>query len=242
MPTKKKLQQITSSDFEKGLMLAGLLTPMNVNELTEKEAMDEFEKNNITLKTSQKDNIYFRRVVLAAEIVDSLHQEPTFGRVKFQKLVYLCEYIASLDVHERYKKLAAGPFDNKFMHSIIAEFEKQGWFIVEKISNANITRSVYKPLPGCVKYKNYYNSYYKNQDQSIQRTIELFRTKKTDFAEISATLVACYLELTGKGTHVTENDLLKLFYEWSKEKARFERSVVLTNWLWLQQNELVPTL
>lgn len=78
-----------------------------------------------------KKQIYFRRVVLAAEIASKLHDQPTFGHVKFQKLVYLCEQVSSMNLHSSYSKQAAGPYDRKFMHSIDKEFNKQKWFDVK---------------------------------------------------------------------------------------------------------------
>jgi hypothetical protein len=49
-------------------------------------------------------NLYFKRIVLAAEIADQLYTEPTFGHVKFQKLVYLCEHRCRMRLSERYCK------------------------------------------------------------------------------------------------------------------------------------------
>lgn len=245
MPTKKKQTPISAADFEKGLMLAGLLTPVTATEIEEREKLEMYEQMQhppeipSAKKQIKTRNLYFQRAVLAAEIVSSLHEESTFGRVKFQKLVYLCEYVASLNLQDRYLKKTAGPFDNKFMHSIIKEFQDQNWFTVEYVDQNGYTRAIYKPLPGCEKYKSYYTSYYKNSHTEIQRIIELFRKRKTDYTEISATLIACYLELKEIHPVITEENLLKKFYSWSEAKKRFEKTTVLQNWTWLQENGLV---
>lgn len=249
MPSKNpENTSFSLADFEKGLVLAGLLTPRTVQEIEELELLQAFEneakkispaKKPVAIKKEATKNIYFKRVVLAAEIVSALHAEPTFGRVKFQKLVYLCEHRAALRVHQRYHKLAAGPFDHKFMHTIEREFEKQKWFRVDKIKTDHFTRSKYIPLPGCDGYKKYYSSYFSHRDPVIQEIIELFRKKNTDFAEISATLFACYQEILDKELIFNEDELLSLFYDWSEQKGRFEKRAVLDNWQWLQDNGLV---
>src|SRR4051812_3853195 len=101
--TKIKKSSFKMEDFEHGLMLAGLITPGSAQELNELEALQELEASSIKTKPT-KNNTFFKRVVLAAEIASQMHKEPTFGRIKFQKLVYLCEHAASINLNERYSK------------------------------------------------------------------------------------------------------------------------------------------
>lgn len=236
---KVKKQAFTMEDFEKGLVLAGYVTPATIGELHEREVIDEYEKS---LKGEKpiKDNIFFKRVTLAAEIAAQLHGEPTFGRVKFQKLVYLCENVALMDLNERYSKQAAGPFDNKFMHSIETQFKKNNWFEVEKKSDGKFQRSVYIPLEKWDGYKKYYASYFNFHNERIQYIIDLFRKEKTDKTEISATLYACLIELHNENDLISEKSLLNKFYDWSIQKARFERNTVIETWKWMQEKGVVP--
>jgi hypothetical protein len=177
--------------------------------------------------------------VLAAEIVANLHEEPTFGRIKFQKLVYLCEHIAEMNLQKRYSKFAAGPFDNRFMHGIKTEFEKQKWFSIEEVIDGKMKRSKFIPLENCSKYKPYYDSYFDESADSIKNVIDLFRKQKTDFTEVAATLFSCFLEIKEKQQTFTEELLLSFFYKWSKEKERFHRQFVLEVWEWMKNKELV---
>src|SRR5262249_48796565 len=156
-----------------------------------------------------------------AEIVEHLHKEPSFGKVKFQKLVYLCEHVAEMGLTERYDKKAAGPFDNKFMHSIGKEFKKQKWFAIEQIKENNYIRYKFVPLEKHENYKGYYNSYFGNLDDKIQYIIELFRHLNTDFTELATTVFACYLELKKNNTVINQQALTDLFYNWAESKRRF---------------------
>ena len=237
--TKINTKTFSFEDFEEGLMLAGYISPRSLQELAEKEALDLHEANSKQIDKKSNQTIFFKRVVLAAEIANNLHNEPTFGHVKFQKIVYLSEHIAEMNLNHRYSKQAAGPFDNKFMHSIDTQFEKNKWFKVEKIEQNNIKRFKYSPSENCDNYKKYYDSYFSNKKDQIQELIEIFRKQKTDAVEITATIFACLIELKSK-QNFTKEDLLELFYNWSDKKRRFSENEVVSNWEWMQEIGLIP--
>jgi hypothetical protein len=232
---KGNKNSFSMEDFEKGLMLAGYLMPNSIEELNEREQLEVYEKE---LKAIA-GNTYFKRAVLAAEIVSKLYNEPSLGSVKFQKLVYLCEHAAKMDLVNRYKKQAAGPFDNKFMYSIGGELQKQKWFQVKKIVENERTRYKFSPLENAEKYKEYYSKYFSNDDDKIQYIIELFRKHRTDYTEMATTVFACYLELAPKGTPVDRGQLLNLFYDWSDKKKRFPKNEVLASFEWLIEKGLI---
>lgn len=224
-------------DFEKGLMLAGLISPVNIAELEEREILEDYEKN----LRKEKSRLYFKRAVLAAEIASQLNNEPTFGRIKFQKLVYLCEHVAKMGLQNRYSKQAAGPFDHKFMHSIEREFKKQNWFKIEKKKEGNFNKSKYIPLPGLGSYRKYYLSYFEDELEDINQLINLFRKEKTDKTEIVATLFACYIEIQNDNLPITEQNLLELFYAWSPRKKQYSELTVRNTLSWMEKHDLLPS-
>ncbi|SDQ01228.1 type I restriction enzyme, S subunit [Mucilaginibacter sp. OK268] len=229
--TKGEETPYTMEDFEKGLMLAGLLRPNSIQELNEREQVEKYESENV----ANAKPIYFKRVVLAAEIVAKLHTEPSLGKVKFQKLVFLCEHVAGMELTERYTKQAAGPFDNKFMHSVGKEFKKNNWFSIEQTFTDNYTRYKFLPMENMEGYKHYYDNYFKDVDDKIQYIIELFRKQKTDQTELAATVFACTLELSAQQSSINKDTLLELFYDWSEGKKRFTPTDVLASYDWLQK-------
>ena len=92
-------------------------------------------KPQATAKPLTKSREYFQKVVLAAEITAQLHQEPTFGRVKLQKILYLSEYHAQLPFqYSEYQRYAAGPHDPKVLYSIEAQMKKQKLRIKEDMA------------------------------------------------------------------------------------------------------------
>jgi len=233
-----KKNSFTIEDFEKGLMLAGYLTPHTESELKELKILEEYDKN----LTKERSKLYFKRAVLAAEIVNALKDEFTFGRVKFQKLVYLCEHACNMNLQDRYEKFAAGPFDNKFMHSINQEFEKQKWFNIRVDKSKGYNKPVYSASSNTEKYKAYYSNYFGDQDDLIQRIIELFRTTKTRKVELVATIYFCLLEIKQNNQLRNRKTLVTNFYKFADSKKQFSEQEINTSLDWMKIHGVYPTL
>lgn len=232
----KKDKTFTIKDFEKGLMLAGYISPKNEAEIAERKALELLEKK----QAKEKQIIYFKRAVLAAEIVNQLHNEFTFGRVKFQKIVYLCEKASDMQLQNRYAKLAAGPFDHKFMHSINNEFKKQKWFDVKIDRNSQYQKPVYTAAEKNDKFKEYYQKYFSNNDEKIQYIINLFRKEKTRETELIATIYACWEEIILKGLDFNSENLFDLFYSWADEKKKFNQDEIIGAVEWMKEKGITP--
>ncbi|MBI2417419.1 MAG: hypothetical protein HYV28_05855 [Ignavibacteriales bacterium] len=266
MDSKKNNTDPKSDNLYIKLRSIGVLFPTNSEELSEFDAIhseysytlneyitnssklfDEVEneekdlesKINIT-QTKPIRNLYFKRAVLAAEITAQLYDEPTFGHVKLQKLIYLCEHAANYDLSHKYVKEAAGPYDRKFMHTIDYEFRKQRWFDVKKEKDGY--KYTYKPLENLDKYKVYYEKYFSTFNERIQWLISTFRSQKTDIVEIVATLYACSLEIVSRDEPLDENYIIEIFYKWSESKKRFEKKKLLTTLKWMKSVRLYPSV
>ena len=229
-------KQYTIDDFEKGLMLAGLISPVNTKEIEELDAIDKLDKK---LK-KEKSITYFKRAVLAAEIVSHMYNEFTFGRVKFQKLVYLCEHAGKMQLQARYAKFAAGPFDNKFMHAINSEFKKQKWYTIETVFSNGYSKPKYVPSNNFEKYKPYYNKYFSEFDGNIQQIINLFKLEKTKKVEIVATIFYCWLEMIEKKQIFNNFSLIQCFYSFADEKKQFKETEIVENLQWMKDVGITP--
>lgn len=187
-----------------------------------------------------KKQIYFRRVVLAAKIASELHEQPTFGHVKFQKLMFLCEHTCKMSLHTDYSKQAAGPYDRKFMHSIDSELKRQKWFDIQRIEDDGGVRYVYVPGVNMPKYEQYYNRYYSDYHQEIHELISTFKSANSAQTELVATLFACWDEMKRNSINFSEEGLIDMFYDWSKEKEKFERTNVKNAIGWMQEKGIFP--
>lgn len=70
----------------------------------------------------------FAKQVLGGKIVKEFKDDKNFTHIKFQKLQYLAEQIIEEDLEWNYYRQSAGPYDNKFMHSVFNRLEKNNWF------------------------------------------------------------------------------------------------------------------
>ena len=197
------------------------------------------EENSQNINKEQANKTYFKRVVLAAEIAKNLHNENTFGHVKFQKLMYLCEHASKMQLNDRYTKQAAGPYDCKFMHSIDSELKKQNWFDVEQDKESKYQKFNYKPLPGLQKQEEYFKKYFPN-NTDIRNIIDLFKSSKTNDVELVATLYAIILEMNQ--TKFSESELFDKLYSWSDQKKKFSETQVRETLKWMDQTGIYPKL
>ncbi|KAA8734486.1 restriction endonuclease subunit S [Acinetobacter qingfengensis] len=172
---------------------------------------------------------------LAAEITFQLHTEPTFGHLKLQKLIYLCQQLKHMDLAADFKQHAAGPYDPVMARYLDKEFKDREWFSYDPKRDVK-----YKPLTKCNEHRSAFNKYFAKETSDIYALVGLFRTSKSDHIEIVATLFACWLRLLERKLFVTEEQLLKDFYAWSKEKKEFSQNEVLNGLKWMKQNAVVP--
>lgn len=196
---------------------------------TDINSLNEVKKNQ---------NDYFKKLVLAAEIVNQLYEEPTFGHKKFVKVYFVCEKVCVLKLSTSYLQYAAGPLDPKHLYAIEAEFKKRRWFTVTKRENGYGFE--YVPDINVLDYQVYYSRYFKNQIENISHIIELFRKKSSDYCEIAATLLASWLKLLKKNISVDDDILFNEFYAWSKEKIKFKKSQLIEALEWMRTNDIVP--
>jgi len=175
-------------------------------------------------------NIHFKRSVLAAEIIDRLHDEPTFGHVKFEKMIFLVEQLCDVDTGSTYHRDAAGPYDGRAMRSIDSQLRKQKWFDAQKIEG----RYRYEPLANRGKHREYFERYFGGIGAAFDTVIETFRTFTTERCEIVATLFAAWSDLLRKKGPISDdaivNEVLNNWHE-SKKRIREERWHKALSWM-----------
>ena len=210
------------------------ITPMLMNgQVSIKETEDKLGKTAVPiteyLATKKPTNVdFYRRTVLAAEIVWQLHHQPTLGHVKLQKIIYLAQQSSNMMLPTNFVKQAAGPYDPQMARSLDKQFKQKKWFKFQKDEFLK-----YKPLEKAGEHTADFDKYFHEEKENIQFFIDTFKKAKTDKVEIIATLYACWKELIEEGKSVTDDVLIEQFYNWSEEKARFkqERLEKAINWM-----------
>jgi len=182
-------------------------------------------------------NVHFRRSVFAAEIVHRLHDEPTFGHVKFEKLIFLCEKRCGVDTGSTYHRQAAGPYDNRALRSIDSQIKKQKWYEARK--GARGYR--YVPLEKAGAHKEYFDRYFSDVASGFDEVIDTFRRAKTVQCEIVATLYAAWEDLLAQGSDVTDDEIVEeVLHHWHPSKQQIDGDRWRTAIGWMKERGLTP--
>lgn len=209
----------------------------------------EIRKETILKPKSAPQKQFMRRLALSSVIVDQLHDDPEFGRVKLAKVFYLTDVFLNLNLEENYYRQAAGPVNIKSLVD-----ERVG---VETFARKNsIYDSVptprkenlqvkYIPLRNLEEYLKQARIEFDGQLDEIYRIINFFKPLSYEQSEIVSTLFACWNDLLieNKGQLIADSSIIDEFlYRWHKSKERFEdRRDVLTIWLTrMKEKKLVP--
>ena len=184
-------------------------------------------------------NVYFRRSVLAAEIADRLCDEPTFGHVKMEKILFLSERLCHIDIGSHYHRDAAGPYDNTALRSIDSQLKKQKWFDVKRTEKGNR----YVPMQNRGKHKTYFNRYYSDVLPIFDKIINTFKTQRTEQCEIVATLYSAWEDLLHSNKDFTDADIVnEVLNNWHESKKRISQDRWLSAIQWMRENGVAPNV
>ena len=182
-------------------------------------------------------NVHFRRSVLAAEIADRLCEEPTFGHVKMEKMLFLTERLCRIDIGSHYHRDAAGPYDNRALRSIDSQLKKQKWFEVRRTEKGNR----YVPMQNRGKHKTYFDKYFSAVLPTFEKIIDTFKTQNTERCEIVATLYSAWEDFLNSNKTFTDADIVnEVLNNWHESKKRISRERWLNAIQWMRENGFVP--
>lgn len=182
-------------------------------------------------------NRYFRRSVLAAEIADRLCEEPTFGHVKMEKMLFLVERLCHLDIGSQYHRDAAGPYDNRAIFSIDSQLKSQKWFEAQKTAKG----VRYIPMQKRGGHKSYFDRYYSDVLPIFDKVINTFKRQKTEQCEIVATLYSAWEDLLLGNKPCTDADIVdEVLNNWHESKKRIPPERWQRAIQWMRENDFAP--
>ncbi len=207
---------------------SGMSTKENTSMAAEPQTA--YEKTaQLTIPTSKKG---FAKQVLAGKIVSKFIDDPNFTDIKFQKIQFLAEHIIEADLNLNYYCQAAGPYDNKFMHTIYNEFQKLKWF--------DFKNKRFIPLEKKEKIEEYYQGYFAPAQNQLNKLFNLLYHSSEAEAEIFATLYAVWNDRIIERRATTDEELMNDFYLWSDRKQRYTKEQVATGVQWLKKYQMEP--
>lgn len=224
----------TKTHALKQAMMQELLTGRT--RLVEPGAKQPIEKE-VAQAEGRKANVYFLRSVLAAEIIDQLHDQPTFGHVKFEKMMFLVEHLCDVDTGSTYHRKAAGPYDNRALRSIDSQLQKQQWFDVRKEDG----RYRYVPMAKRGAHKQYFDRHFSSIGEAVGNILATFKTAKTEQCEIVATLLAAWNDLLREKGAVSDEVIVhEVLNNWHESKQRIPEERWLKALGWMREKDFVP--
>lgn len=174
----------------------------------------------------------FAKQVLAGKIVSLFKEDGNFTHIKFQKLQFLAEHIAEADVNLNYYFQTAGPYDNRFMHTIAHSFKKSKWFDEQKYK--------FIPLEKNDQIEGYYQGYFGPVSHQLKSLFDLLANATVAETEIIATLYAVWNNRILLKQTIEESLLIQDFYNWSDRKHRYSEKQIQEGLHWLKQNNFEP--
>jgi type I restriction enzyme S subunit len=179
---------------------------------------------------------------VSAQIISLQAHQPTFGRVKFQKQVYLAETHAG--VHEiggRYVREAAGPYDRELIASVEENLKADNFMAVkQEAKGAAVT---YHPKHGAKVEIEALSNALGDRAARLAHVIDTTKDLKTAEIEAVATLYAVWNDLLIDSAAVTDDRIITgVLKEWHPEKAGKFTKASLQQWLnWMRRHELTPS-
>ena len=216
----------------------------NIAQKSSSELFQSILQNYYTQKESSNEiiDLKFKRAVLSAEIINELYEEKYFGSVKLEKILYLCETHLGVTLNGKYKKEAAGPYDAKSRYEVEDILKIKKWFDVQKVTNGSVEITKYLPLENCHEIKTLYNDVFAGSLSKIDKLMDLFKGKNSDFCESIATLYAVWKNRLNNNLTCSNSELIADFKMWSKSKERFYDSDLLDRILFMRRKGLTPDL
>jgi type I restriction enzyme S subunit len=193
----------------------------------------------VPVEPAKKPNPYFRRTVFAAEIINQLHDDSTFGHVKFQKVFFVAQHHLRLgDFEENYHRMQAGPHDNQMIRSVDSQLSKQKWFA----ANQTGERYVYEKLEKAGQHKKYFDGWFKTNAPALSELLALFRPMTTAQAEIVATLYAAWNDFLLLGEPFDDDRIIDdVLNNWHESKQKIAREKWKAALDWMRTKNLVPS-
>ena len=233
---KQTIELTTLRDFLLPLLMNGQVTVAK----TATKAVEDAADIPIAIDAKAKKAAVFKRLVLSAFILDNIYDEPTAGRVKFEKLLYLSEHCAQLPLHSEFHRAAAGPYDSQALHSIESQLQRNKWFKRQRVKEES---RAYARMEKADNYKKYMGSNISTEQKTvIDKLIRIFKSERTIKCEIVATLYSAWNDFMIDGIQPTDEQIVEeVLTNWHENKERIERKRWLSALGWMNEKGVVPT-
>ena len=193
---------------------------------------------NIATLASANDNV---PVLVAVEIIRTHQRSKRFGRVKFQKIVYLAE--AHCGIHEfagNYLREAAGPLDRTLLDHLERELAGAQLYRAEQSDDGGAV--FYTALTRANDDRSELTRALGHRAEKFTTMLNRLRDLDTHSVEAVTTLYAVWNDHLIDGKTPNDQDIIfGVLEDWHPEKKDKFRKDELNNWLgWMRRNDFIP--
>lgn len=186
-----------------------------------REALEPKIKNEskvINFKTRKCNSS--EKAILAGHIINQTNSED-FGRVKFQKLLYLVEHHCKLDLSSNYQRKVAGPHDGELLSEIESTLELHRFYKIRQ-SNEKNHRVSYTALSYASELEDLYTENFSSESSELDEFLSKFKNSTWEQCEIVATLYAVWNNRIIRQEQITDELLKQDFLNWDKKKIKYQ--------------------
>lgn len=191
--------------------------------------------------TSKPDRATWR-VLVGAEIIHCLPDNPKRGRVKVHKLTYLAETHLGIDgLQGNYLRKAAGPLDRALIAETERGLEAAGYFRANQTDGTG-TAVTYTPLAKAGQHKANLAALLGSKADDLRKLITTLADLDRRQTEAVATLYAVWNDALMDGQTPDDATIINgVLNDWHAEKGEKFTAADLTHWLaWMKRHTLIP--
>ena len=190
------------------------------------------------IRRTFRKGIFFRRGAIASYIVQRLHDKKTFGRVQFEKALFLAETHVGIDLGGQYKRDAAGPYDSDFLYKLEYLAAKNNWFTKHERGAEGFFYRPGDAIHGRLKAA---ERILGRRRAEMDRLLEQIGRMDTEQAESVATLFAAWNDFLIQERSPGDDRIIREVREnWHGCKKRFTEKRLRTALAWMREKALVP--
>lgn len=177
------------------------------------------------------------KTVLSAHIVNTCNTRD-FGRVKFQKLLFLVEYFCKIDFESKYVKKTAGPYDSQLITQIEQDFKRLNFFKIEQ-ENSETHRVRYTAKANASEINGMFLENFPDESLRVNNLLMKLRPLSWSECEIVATIFAVWNNRIIKKELVSDEMLFADFMAWSSRKSNFDKDFY-KKLFWMKEQSIIP--
>lgn len=197
---------------------------------------DKIEES-ITIASEPEEKAFLKRKILGSYIINQSLNDDQFGDVKFEKLLHLADYHAlKRNLNQKYFQQAAGPYDNAFTIPFFKQLDRDKWFTrIKEGKRFHFSEGINHN-----KSLNTYGYFSDEELNKINTLVGYFNKSNYEQPEIVSTLYAVWNNRIIQKQPITDEILIKDFYNWDKEKKKYKWERLVKALTWMRDVELVP--